>query len=93
MSGVRRSKVCQLAGRKTIRAMVYHRNGHLLRVADLDIDELVSPKDVIDLTLRVRHKLQFEQMERAAAMGAQFPAIEVFEGGHGTLIRDVRILR
>ncbi len=92
-SGVRRAKTYQLAGRTSILAEVFARGGKSLGVRQLDIDQLLSPKPVIDLTLLVSHKIQFIQMEWDAANGAVFPPIEVFSGNMGTPIRNVTIIR
>lgn len=93
MSGVHRSKAYQLAGRTTISAQVFSPDGRSLGIRDLDIDQLLSPKDTLDLTQNVHRKIQFHQMESAAAQGAVSTIIEVIKGHRGTPIRNVKVIR
>jgi len=95
-SGVRRAKAFQLGGLTAIRAEIFDSStGKKLAVAELPIQELRSPKDVIDLTSAPSERIRFERIERTVRSGRQdrIPPIEVEPGAIGVRIEDVVVIR
>ena len=95
-AGVRRAKVFQLAGLSVIRADIFDpRTGKKIGSGDVLIDQLRSPKDLLDLTARPAERKRYESIERAVRSGHQhqLPAIEVQPGTSGCRIADIRVIR
>jgi hypothetical protein len=88
LDGVRRAKAAQTVGRTTIPARIDDGSGALGPVIDLPIDQLRSPKDLIDVSTVAKFRRFKESLDKAR-QGSIPPPIIVMRGKRGRSINDV----
>ena len=90
-NGVRRAKVSEALGRDRIVAIVYNQSGARVETRELDLVDLLSPKDVLDLTIAVEW-IRYRRLESLLLAGVVLDPIEVVAGNSGIPISQVQVL-
>lgn len=88
LDGVRRAKAAQTVGQATIPARIDDGSGALGPVVMIPIDNLRSPKDVIDVSTTAKFRRFKESLDKAR-QGLVPPPITVIRGHRGRPIADV----
>lgn len=92
LNGVRRAKAAERLGHTHILAAILDPNGRVIETRDIPLDNLLSPKDILNLQASPVALIRFRRAQSLLLAGIKMDPIEVTSGNRGTPLAAVQVL-